>query len=69
MNMAERGSMISGIAFVISLVVCMVQPLSDLQTGALRTWSHYLGLTATVSVPFLLAFLVFAYFVRRSGRK
>jgi len=62
---AERGALICAIGAVVGFGVSILQPLLDWRREALMPFSQYLVLGLLLCGPFIIGFLMSAWFIRR----
>jgi len=60
--------MICGLGACLALGICLLQTMMDWQTGVLRNFANYAGMSVAMTVPFLVGFLISAYCVRKFSR-
>ena len=65
-TVGEVGAMVFGLGAVIGFTVACLQPLLDWHSGSLKTWVSYLLLALVLCVPFILGFIICAWFVRKN---
>jgi cell division protein FtsX len=64
---AEQGALVCAVGALIGFGISIFQPIFDWRREALKPLTQYFSIGLTLCTPFVLGFLVFAWFIRTAN--